>query len=364
MIRFTLKNKSGKARTGTLELKHGIVNTPAFMTVGTYGSVKSLTNNDLLDCEAQIILCNAYHLMLRPEHDIILKAGGLHRFMNWSKPILTDSGGYQVFSLSKQAKVLRSGVEFKSPLNGNKMFMSPEKSIETQINLGSDIMMIFDECTPYPATRVEAEKSMELSLYWAELSKNSNTSGMPLFGIVQGGMYNDLREISLQELTKHNFDGYALGGLSVGEPSDIRNSIVEHIGCKLPEDKPRYLMGVGKPIDIIYAVKQGIDMFDCVMPTRNARNGQLFTNFGNLNIRNKKYESDLAPIDETCQCYTCSNYSRAYIRHLDKCNDILAGRLMSIHNVYFYQEFMRKIRLSIQENTLDILIENIEKNYI
>ena len=364
MIKFTLKNKSGKARSGILELKHGTVETPAFMTVGTYGSVKSLTNSDLLECKAQIILCNAYHLMLRPEHEIIKKAGGLHKFMNWSKPILTDSGGYQVFSLSGQAKVLRNGVEFKSPLNGDKMFMSPEKSIETQINLGSDIMMIFDECTPYPASKDEVKKSMELSLYWAELSKNANTSGMPLFGIVQGGMHNDLREISLKELSKHNFDGYALGGLSVGEPSIMRNSIVEHMGCKLPEDKPRYLMGVGKPIDIIYAVKQGIDMFDCVIPTRNARNGQLFTSFGNLNIRNKKHESDFNPIDKDCLCFTCSNYSRAYIRHLDRCNDILAGRLMSIHNVYFYQEFMRKIRLSIEENKLDSLIENIEQNYL
>ena len=364
MMKFTLKNKSGKARSGILELKHGTVETPAFMTVGTYGSVKSLTNSDLLECKAQIILCNAYHLMLRPEHAIIKKAGGLHKFMNWSKPRLTDSGGYQVFSLSSQAKVLRNGVEFKSPLNGDKMFMSPEKSIETQINLGSDIMMIFDECTPYPASKDEVKKSMELSLYWAELSKRANTSGMPLFGIVQGGMHNDLREISLKELSKYDFDGYALGGLSVGEPSIMRNNVVEHMGCKLPEDKPRYLMGVGKPIDIIYSVKQGIDMFDCVIPTRNARNGQLFTSFGNLNIRNKKYESDLSPIDKDCSCFTCSNYSRAYIRHLDRCNDILAGRLMSIHNVYFYQEFMRKIRLSIEENKLDSLIENIEKNYL
>ena len=364
MINFTLKNKSGKARTGILELRHGNIETPSFMTVGTYGSVKSLTNKDLMDCKAQIILCNAYHLMLRPEHDIILKAGVLHKFMNWSKPILTDSGGYEVFSLSKHAKVTHNGVEFKSPLHGDTLFMSPEKSIETQINLGSDIMMIFDECTSYPATRDEAKRSMELSIHWAELSKNANTSEMPLFGIVQGGMYNDLREISLNELIKYDFDGYALGGLSVGESPDIRNNIVRHIAHLLPEDKPRYLMGVGKPIDIIYAVEQGIDMFDCVIPTRNARNGQLFTNFGNLNIRNKQYESDFTPIDKSCPCFTCSNYSRAYIRHLDKCNDILAGRLMSIHNVYFYQEFMRKIRLSIQENTLSLLIDDIEKNYI
>ena len=363
-MKFNITKKSGNARIGKLNLKHGIIDTPSFMTVGTYGSVKSLTNNELLDCNAQIILCNAYHLMLRPDQKIIEKAGGLHKFMNWNKPILTDSGGYQVFSLSSQTKVSRDGVEFKSPLNGSKVFLSPEKSIEIQINLGSDIMMIFDECTPYPANKEQAKKSMELSLYWAELSHKANTSSMPLFGIVQGGMDSDLRETSLKELLKFNFDGYALGGLSVGEPSALRNDILQKITHKLPKDKPRYLMGVGKPKDIIYAVSQGIDMFDCVIPTRNARNGQLFTSSGILNIRNKQYESDLTPIDENCSCFTCKNYSRAYIRHLDKCNDILAGRLMSIHNVYFYQEFMRKIRLAIESNTLDDLIKNVEHNYI
>ena len=363
-MKFNITKKSGNARIGKLNLKHGIIDTPSFMTVGTYGSVKSLTNNELLDCNAQIILCNAYHLMLRPDQKIIEKAGGLHKFMNWNKPILTDSGGYQVFSLSSQTKVSRDGVEFKSPLNGSKVFLSPEKSIEIQINLGSDIMMIFDECTPYPANKEQAKKSMELSLYWAELSHKANTSSMPLFGIVQGGMYSDLRETSLKELLKFNFDGYALGGLSVGEPSALRNDILQKIAHKLPKDKPRYLMGVGKPKDIIYAVSQGIDMFDCVIPTRNARNGQLFTSSGILNIRNKQYESDLTPIDENCSCFTCKNYSRAYIRHLDKCNDILAGRLMSIHNVYFYQEFMRKIRFAIESNTLDDLIKNVEHNYI
>ena len=363
-MKVNIPKKSGNARIGKLHLKHGIIDTPSFMTVGTYGSVKSLTNNELLDCNVQIILCNAYHLMLRPDQKIIEKAGGLHKFMNWNKPILTDSGGYQVFSLSSQTKVSRDGVEFKSPLNGSKVFLSPEKSIEIQINLGSDIMMIFDECTPYPANKEQAKKSMELSLYWAELSHKANTSSMPLFGIVQGGMYSDLRETSLKELLKFNFDGYALGGLSVGEPSALRNDILQKIAHKLPKDKPRYLMGVGKPKDIIYAVSQGIDMFDCVMPTRNARNGQLFTSSGILNIRNKQYESDLTPIDENCSCFTCKNYSRAYIRHLDKCNDILAGRLMSIHNVYFYQEFMRKIRFAIESNTLDDLIKNVEHNYI
>ncbi len=364
LMKYEIKNISGKARTGTLSLKHGKVQTPAFMTVGTYGSVKSLTNRDLNECNAEIILCNAYHLMIRPEHNLIKKAGGLHKFMNWSKPILTDSGGYQVFSLSSQTKVTNNGVEFKSPLNGDKLFMSPEKSIQTQLNLGSDIMMIFDECTSYPSSREETEKSMELSLRWAELSYNANNSSIPLFGIVQGGMYLDLRAISLRELLKYDFDGYAIGGLSVGEPEHLRKEVIEDIGHKLPSDKPRYLMGVGKPVDIIHAVNNGIDMFDCVIPTRNARNGQLFTNYGVLNIRNSKYEEDLKPIDESCGCFTCCNYSRAYIRHLDKCNDILAARLMTIHNVYFYQEFMGLIRSAIDNNSLEDLIKKTEKNYI
>ena len=363
-MEFEIKKKLDKARLGEIFLKHGSVKTPAFMTVGTYGSVKSLSNKDLEGCGAQIILCNAYHLMIRPENKLIQKAGGLHNFMNWQKPILTDSGGYQVFSLSSQTKVSQGGVEFKSPINGDKLFMSPEKSIETQLNLGSDIMMIFDECTSYPSSKDDTEKSMELSLRWAEMSYKANNSRMPLFGIVQGGMHTDLREISLNELKKYNFDGYALGGLSVGEPDYMRKNIIEDIGFKLPEKKPRYLMGVGKPVDILHAVYHGIDMFDCVIPTRNARNGQLFTNQGVLNIRNSKYEEDLRPIDESCECFTCKNYSRAYIRHLDKCNDILAARLMSIHNVYFYQELMGQIRSAIYNDSLDDLIKKTEHNYL
>jgi queuine tRNA-ribosyltransferase len=363
-MKFEIKKKSKKARVGNLSLLHGDVKTPAFMTVGTYGSVKSLTNQDLKECNAEMILCNAYHLMIRPESNLIEKAGGLHKFMNWSKPILTDSGGYQVFSLSNQTKVSNRGVEFKSQLNGNKLFMSPEKSIETQLYLGSDIMMIFDECTSYPSNEEDTERSMELSLRWAEMSFNANNSNMPLFGIVQGGMYLDLREKSLKELLKYNFDGYALGGLSVGEPDHIRRKVIEAIGDKLPANKPRYLMGVGKPLDIIHAVNNGIDMFDCVIPTRNARNGQLFTNHGVLNIRNSKYEEDLRPIDQSCGCFSCNNYSRAYIRHLDKCNDILAARLMSIHNVYFYQEFMGQIRSAIDNDSLEDLIKQTENNYI
>tara|TARA_B110000014_G_scaffold260886_1_gene251535 strand:- start:996 stop:2096 length:1101 start_codon:yes stop_codon:yes gene_type:complete len=364
MINFNITHKAAGARVGKLKLKHGVIDTPSFMTIGTYGSVKSLTNKELTDSGVQMILCNAYHLMLRPDKSIIKKAGGLHKFINWDKPILTDSGGYQVFSLSNQTKVSKEGVEFKSPINGDKIFLSPQKSIETQLDLGSDIMMIFDECTPYPSSKADTEKSMELSLYWAELSNKTNNSIAPLFGIVQGGMYKDLREVSLRELIKNNFDGYALGGLSVGEPNNIRNEIIEHMAPKLPSEKPRYLMGVGKPLDILYAVEKGIDMFDCVIPTRNARNGQLFTKHGVLNIRNQKYISDLGRIDSSCSCFTCKNYSRAYIRHLDKCNDILAARLMTIHNVYFYQEFMENIREAIKQNKLNKLINNIEKIYL
>ena len=363
MINFEVQSKSGNARTGILKLKNGIVETPSFMTIGTYGAVKSLTSDEISNSGSQIILCNAFHLMLRPGLEVIAKHSGLHKFMNWEKPILTDSGGYQVFSLSSISKKQKDGVEFKSPINGDNIFLSPQKSIESQIILGSDIMMVFDDCTHYPASKDEAKKSMETSLFWAELSKNSNTSDTPLFGIVQGGMFLDLREISLKELTEHSFDGYALGGLSVGEPSELRNEIVKHIAPQLPFNKPRYLMGVGKPIDIIHAVNDGIDMFDCVIPTRNARNGQLFTNQGVLRIRNNQYISDTSPIDITCGCFTCKNYNRSYIRHLDKCNDILAARLMTIHNVYFYQEFMKKIRVSIAEKRINDYLKEVEKIY-
>ena len=364
MTDFQITHKDGNARRGNLNTKNGVINTPAFMPVGTAATVKAVFTKDLYETNSEIILGNTYHLMLRPGSAQIKEFGGLHKFMNWNKPILTDSGGYQVFSLSDQTKVTKNGVEFKSPLNGNTIFMSPEISIETQLNLGSDIMMIFDECTSYPSNRSATEKSMELSLRWAEMSHNANNSETPLFGIVQGGMYLDLRERSLSELLRYNFDGYALGGLSVGEPEYLRKEVIENIAFKLPENKPRYLMGVGKPLDIIHAVSHGIDMFDCVIPTRNARNGQLFTKNGVVNIRNSKYEDDLRPIDDTCKCFTCRNYSRAYIRHLDKCNDILAARLMSIHNVYFYQEFMAQIRSAIDNNSLEDLINKTEKNYL
>ena len=363
IMKFDIKKKYKKSRLGLLTLEHGEVNTPAFMTVGTYGSVKGISEDDLENCNAEIMLCNAYHLMNKISKLCSSESITLHDYIAWKRPILTDSGGYQVFSLSEHTKVSRKGVTFKSPLNGDTIFLSPEKSIETQQILGSDIMMIFDECPKYPLSKEATEKSMELSLYWAELSKKAHSTNQSLFGIVQGGMYEDLRVLSLNELIKLDFDGYALGGLSVGEPKMIRERIVANISSKLPDDKPRYLMGVGKPTDIIYAVKEGIDMFDCVIPTRNARNGQLFTNHGVMNIRNSKYVNDLKPIDEVCGCYTCKNYSRSFLKHLDKCNDSLAGRLMSIHNVYFYQEFMKKIRSAIYDGTLDQMIEKTDLIY-
>ena len=362
-MKFNIKKKYKKSRLGLLTLKHGKVNTPAFMTVGTYGSARGLSESDLDSCNAEIMLCNAYHLMNKISKLCSSKSISLHDYISWSKPILTDSGGYQVFSLSEHTKVSRSGVTFKSPINGDTIYLTPEKSIETQQMLGSDIMMIFDECPSYPLSKDETQESMELSLYWAELSKKTHFTDQALFGIVQGGMYDDLREQSLRELIKIGFDGYALGGLSVGEPKSIRERIVAGLASKLPNDKPRYLMGVGKPTDIIHAVSEGVDMFDCVIPTRNGRNGQLFTSSGIMNIRNSKYENDLKPIDEACECYTCKNYSRSFLKHLDKCNDSLAGRLMSIHNVYFYQDFMKTIRTAIYDGTLDQMIEKIDLVY-
>ncbi len=363
IMKFNIKKTYKKSRLGLLTLAHGEVNTPAFMTVGTYGSVRGISEDDLENCNAEIMLCNAYHLMNKVSKICSLKSITLHDYIAWKRPILTDSGGYQVFSLSEHTKVSREGVTFKSPLNGDILYLSPEKSIETQQKLGSDIMMIFDECPKYPLSKEATEKSMELSLYWAELSKKAHSTSQSLFGIVQGGMYEELREMSLNELIKLDFDGYAVGGLSVGEPNTIRQRIIANISSKLPNNKPRYLMGVGKPTDIIHAVREGIDMFDCVIPTRNGRNGQLFTNHGIMNIRNSKYENDLKPIDEACGCYTCKKYSRSFLKHLDKCNDSLAGRLMSIHNVYFYQEFMKNIRSAINDGTLDQMIEKVDLIY-
>lgn len=354
LMKFELIKNNGKARRGKLHFDRGVVETPAFMPVGTYGTVKGMTPDELLETGAHICLGNTFHLMLRPGTEIIRKHGDLHDFMNWQKPILTDSGGFQVFSLGDLRKITEEGVEFRSPINGEKIMLTPERSIEVQRELGSDIVMIFDECTPYPATREEAKTSMELSLRWAERSKKEHgDSKSALFGIVQGGMYPDLREVSLAGLTDIGFDGYAIGGLSVGEPKEDMVNILDTTAYKLPEDKPRYLMGVGKPEDIVEAVRRGIDMFDCVMPTRNARNGHLFVTDGVVKIRNARHKDDPSTLDPECDCYTCKNYSRAYLHHLDKCNEILGARLNTIHNLRYYQRLMQGLRDALEADQLD-----------
>ena len=343
------------ARRGQLTFDRGTVETPCFMPVGTYGTVKGMTPEDIKELGAEIILGNTFHLMLRPGTEVIKAHGDLHDFMHWEKPILTDSGGFQVFSLAKSRKITEEGVTFASPVDGSKVFMGPEESMQVQTELGSDIVMIFDECTPYPADEKTAADSMRLSLRWAERSKtafDANHNSNALFGIVQGGMHDDLRQESAAGLAEIGFHGYAIGGLSVGEPKDLREKVLKATTPMLPEDKPRYLMGVGKPEDILEAVKLGVDMFDCVMPTRNARNGHLFTWDGVVKIRNAKHQFDTKPLDESCGCYTCKNYSRAYLRHLDKCNEILGSQLNTIHNLYFYQDLMKGIRKAIEEDKL------------
>lgn len=351
-LEFTLKKTSGKARRGEMKLNHGVVQTPIFMPVGTYGTVKAMAPNELEEIGSQIILGNTFHLWLRPGLDVIEKHGGLHQFMGWNKPILTDSGGFQVFSLKGLRKITEEGVKFASPINGDKLFLTPEVSMQIQRVLNSDIVMVFDECTPYkindrPATEEEAAKSMRMSLRWARRSKDEFVRlGNPnaLFGIVQGGMYEHLREESLEGLKEIGFHGYAVGGLSVGEPKEEMHRIMEKIVWQLPEDKPRYLMGVGTPEDLVEGVSQGIDMFDCVMPTRNARNGWLFTRYGDIKIRNSKYKDDLRPLDPTCDCYACKHFSRAYLHHLQKVNEILGARLNTIHNLHYYLHLMQEIR--------------------
>ncbi|MEO7432785.1 MAG: tRNA guanosine(34) transglycosylase Tgt [Dokdonella sp.] len=355
-MQFTLQATDGAARRGRITFERGTIETPAFMPVGTYGSVKAMTPQNLVDVGAEIILGNTFHLFLRPGLDVIGGFGGLHRFIGWNKPILTDSGGFQVFSLAHKRKISEEGVTFASPVDGSKVFLSPEESMRIQHVLDSDIAMIFDECTPYPATERQARDSMELSLRWAERSrrgfdeaKNPNA----LFGIVQGGVYPGLRKRSADGLIDIGFDGYAIGGLAVGEPEDERNSTLEAVEPLLPSDKPRYLMGVGRPEDIVEAVRRGVDMFDCVMPTRNARNGHLFTRHGVLRIRNAQYERDTRPLDEACTCYTCrSGFSRAYLRHLDRCREMLGPQLATIHNLHYYQELMTGLRAAIQSRTL------------
>ncbi len=348
-MKFTLHKTDGSARRGSLQLAHGVVETPAFMPVGTYGAVKAMSPEELREVGAHIVLGNTFHLWLRPGLEVIEAHGGLHRFMGWDGPILTDSGGFQVFSLGALRKISEQGVKFQSPVNGDKCFLTPEESMRIQRVLNADIVMIFDECTPFPADERTAASSMRLSLRWAERSRRAHEGNAnALFGIVQGGMYETLRDESLQELEAIGFDGYAIGGLSVGEPKDDMLRILEHTAPRLPQHKPRYLMGVGTPEDIVAAVAQGIDMFDCVMPTRNARNGMMFTRLGDIKIKNAQYRLDLRPLDEQCGCYTCRNFTRAYLHHLHRIGEILGSRLNTIHNLYYYQQLMGEIRAAIE----------------
>ncbi|NLR74927.1 tRNA guanosine(34) transglycosylase Tgt [Leeia sp. IMCC25680] len=346
-MQFRLHRTEGEARRGTVTLNHGEVETPAFMPVGTYGSVKAMSPDEIETIGAHIVLGNTFHLWLRPGLDVIAAHGGLHRFMNWHRPILTDSGGFQVFSLGALRKITEEGVRFQSPVNGDKCFLTPEESMRIQTVLNSDIVMIFDECTPYPADLKQAADSMRLSLRWAKRSKaafGEQQNPNALFGIVQGGMHENLREESLAGLTDIGFHGYAIGGLSVGEPKPEFHRMVAFTAPKLPKESPRYLMGVGTPEDLVYAVSHGVDMFDCVMPTRNARNGWIFTRFGDIKIKNAKHRLDTRPLDETCDCYACRNFSRAYLHHLHRTGEILGARLNTIHNLHYYQQLMRDMR--------------------
>ena len=347
-MRFEIVARDGPARRGRLAFAHGTVETPAFMPVGTYGSVKAMSPDDLRSVGAQVVLGNTFHLWLRPGLDVIGAHNGLHRFMGWDGPILTDSGGFQVFSLGEMRKITEEGVRFRSPVNGDACFLSPEESMRIQGVLDADVAMIFDECTPFPADRSHAAESMRLSLRWAERSRHAHDgNGNALFGIVQGGMFEDLRDASLEGLTDIGFDGYAIGGLSVGEPKEDMQRVLCHTAPRLPAGAPRYLMGVGTPADIVDAVASGIDMFDCVLPTRNARNGWIFTRNGTIRLRNARYRDDTAPLDPACECYTCRNFTRAYLHHLQRINEILGAHLNTLHNLYFSQELMRGLREAI-----------------
>jgi queuine tRNA-ribosyltransferase len=356
-MNFTLIRRDGRARRGVLELAHGSVDTPAFMPVGTYGTVKAMSPQELSEIGAQIVLGNTFHLWLRPGLEVIGKHGGLHRFMGWDRPILTDSGGFQVFSLGALRRISEEGVQFASPVNGDRLFLTPEESMHIQQVLNSDIAMVFDECTPYPATEAEAEQSMELSMRWAARSKAAWTSSNALFGIVQGGVYPHLRARSVERLVEIGFDGYAIGGLAVGEPKDDRSRILQT--TPLPPDRPRYLMGMGTPEDLIEAVSAGIDLFDCVLPTRNARNGWLFTQHGDVKIRNARHRDDAGPLDPDCGCYSCRHFGRAYLHHLQKANEILGARLNTIHNLYYYQELMRELRAAIEAGRLEATAQRL-----
>src|SRR5690349_2179596 len=362
---FTLLGRHGNARRGRLQLAHGTVETPAFMPVGTYGTVKAMTPEELEGLGAEIVLGNTFHLMLRPGNEVMRAHGGLHGFMHWRRPILTDSGGFQVFSLESLRKITEEGVNFRSPIDGAAVRLAPEDSMDVQLALGSDIAMALDDCTPYPATEQQARDSMERSMRWAVRSFNHyygrGTEKNPpgeLFGIVQGGMHLNLRLASLEALDKLPWKGLAVGGLAVGEPEEDRLRVLEGLLPHMPANKPRYLMGVGRPQDIIQAVLRGIDMFDCVMPTRHARNGHLFTSQGVVNIRNAAHQSDTCPLDPACACYTCRNFSRAYLRHLDRCNEILGSRLNTIHNLHYYLELMRRLRAGIESGSLDSVLRD------
>ena len=370
-MKFEQGNTDGAARLGQLHFRRGVVQTPAFMPVGTYGSVKSVTPEEVALCGTEIILGNTFHLMLRPGTTIIRQHGGLHEFMNWHGPILTDSGGFQVFSLAARAKLSEEGVKFRSPVDGDEVFLTPEKSMQVQHDLDADVAMVFDECTPYPVTEDEARESMELSLRWADRSRRHFDSlkdeepdrGEALFGIVQGGVFHDLRQESLNGLCEIGFDGYAIGGLAVGEPDHERIEVLDKLPATMPADKPRYLMGVGTPLDIADAVSRGVDMFDCVMPTRHARTGHLFTSQGIVKIRNARYTSDTGPLDPECDCYTCGNYSLAYLRHLEKCGEILGSRLGTIHNLYYYQKLMGDLRTAIEAGELSRFVAGLKSSY-
>ena len=356
-MKFSVTHTDGNARRGVLELPHGVVDTPAFMPVGTYGTVKAMSPAELTELGAQMVLGNAFHLWLRPGLGVITAHGGLHRFMGWKGPILTDSGGFQVYSLGTLRRISEDGVKFQSPVNGDPLLLTPEESIRIQRALNSDIAMVFDECTPYPAELAQTRASMELSLRWAARSRQAHEgSSNALFGIVQGGMYETLRDASLAGLVRIGFDGYAIGGLSVGEAKSDMLRVLRHTAPQMPAAQPRYLMGVGTPQDIVAAVAAGVDMFDCVLPTRNARNGWAFTRNGVIKLRNARYRDDTAPLDERCVCHTCGNFSRAYLHHLQRLNEILGARLTTLHNLHYYQELMRALRRAIELQRIELWV--------
>ncbi|MCQ2734609.1 MAG: tRNA guanosine(34) transglycosylase Tgt [Alphaproteobacteria bacterium] len=359
-LKFEIDKRIGKSRLGRLITKHGVINTPAFMPVGTCGTVKAMMPESVAATGAEILLGNTYHLMLRPGADLVEKMGGLHKFMNWDKPILTDSGGFQVMSLSGLRKLTEEGVTFRSHVDGTKFFLSPEESMKIQYKLDSNITMCLDECTPYPSTYEDCVKSMRMSMRWAKRSKDAfiNRDGYGIFGIQQGNVYRDLREESAKELIKIGFDGYAIGGLAIGEGQEKMFEVLDYAPDMLPEDKPRYLMGVGRPDDIVGAVLRGVDMFDCVMPTRSGRTAQAFTKYGPINVRNARHREDPRPLEEGCNCPLCTNYSRAYIHHLHKCNEILGVMLLTWHNVCYYERLMQGLRNAIKNDTLEQYVED------